>query len=346
MNIGFQEKKIADITKDDCVALPFWQLGGQMSWFFDPWGSNKQALTTHAHCHTTWVLPMLLNWFGDLVGALESSGNFEAVKILSGIVGEDVVKSVRDIRTLKPANFDWEAVYIVGRGKSLKENAEFLNRPRKHPAVFINHAFTSDGIKPQPHDFSFVMDNRVMNIKEFVEAEKNLSLIAFAAVDPAILGMGWNEVYGTSLWSSAPLNQAMQFLFPHLPALSDVLSSCVGVTHLAGLSKAKTAVFVGTDFTRDDMAKIDNKTTTYLCQRVEYEDINGDEVATDIASAITAAATMTQALFCKNHVGTEFVNACGRGLLGLQLCKKPKPEKVDWIKFESLESVMNRIENA
>lgn len=270
---------------------------GTASIIYDPWCSNQNAQVIHGHYHTSWARNI---YYNKINRAFEKS-----------------------------ASFDWKgkAVYIAGRGKSLKKNLAVLNSiERKNPIVFISSAYVGQTLQPQ--DFVMIADNRILSPghSDYSGAINN-PLISFPGIDGDIVGDNWNGVYGFAPWSRSPINDFIRELFPHLPPILDILTTAVMATHLACLNGAGAIVYIGMDNT----VKGAHKDT------VKTKDIHGNKCKTIQGYYEMATAVAQFSQFAHFHCNTRFINATGAGILGVDYFTSK--DKKEHTLFQSMEQI-------
>lgn len=291
---GYEAWLAADLPGDKVVAAAYWHDGEH--WLFDPWASNRGAGNIHNHCHTHWARSILHN--------------------------------LRNGKIESPAIFDWrgKTVYIVGRGESLKENVEALNRrPDESIAIFLNHAFKEEGIEFRQQDFVCCMDSHVINTISAGDAQGK-NLIACVTVCPEILAYPWSAIYGFTLWPEAPLNDLMREEFPDLPAINECLGIAVSAMHLAAANGAARIVLVGQDCT-----DANGKKTVELPNGA----VRADEYYIQLAQALGLMA-----YFAYRRTECEIVNTSRNRLVGFNVIN-PRLGFMPWVKFNSLDAVVS-----
>lgn len=292
--IGHEAWLAADLPFDKVVAASYWP--DQEHWVFDPWASREGAQNLHMHCHTKWA--------------------------------RSIVHNKRQGLLKNPARFDWsgKTIYIVGRGKSLQENAKALNRRSDSEiAIFLNHSFKCAGVEYKPQDFVCAMDAAVQHTVSADDANGK-SLIACVSMCPEVLKYPWRSVYGFSLWPSAPLNDLMRKEFPHLPEVNECLGIALSALHLASLNGAKRIILVGQDYTSDD-GKFGIKTPDGT--------VHADEYYMQLAQAIGLMA-----YFAFKRTGAEVVNCSRDRLAGFNILN-PDLGYMPWVKFDTLDNVVS-----
>ena len=302
--LNLSERKRPNV--EETTAAIIWKKeNGQSSIIYDPWCTNKMAQVIHGHYHTSWARNVHFAW--------------------------------RDGLFKEPALFDWKdkAIYIVGRGASVKKNLEVLNSvERKNPAIFVSSAYVTD--TPQPHDFVMVADNRILvpGHSDYRGAINN-PLISFPGIDREIVGDNWNGLYGFNPWTRSPLNDWMRELFPHLPMALDILCTTVMATHLACLNGAKAVIFVG----------MDNTITGDHKDKMEVKDIHGKECRTQQGYMEMQTAVAQFAGFARFHCKTKFINATGAGVFGVNYFAGENEKKLfAWIEQTTVEKVIEDFE--
>lgn len=287
------------------VALPLWydSIQKRMRLMYNPWASRKHAYTIHAHNHTIWAEHIHINFLSNALRY--------------------------------PAKFRWHGkiVYIVGRGASLEQTKHILEKPRKNPAIFLNHSFVD--VQTQPNDFVLMCDSAVTRINSWQNKIDGLSLLTFPGMSPYVLQLSWRNIYGFVFWPKAPMNDWMRRLYPYFPQLDDSQMISVPALHLAALNGARAAVLIGQDYTVDD-------------GDLTYIDLHGREVKTIQAYAIGAMAVSKMAQLCRHHTNMRIINT-SNGLAGVNLfpqSETEKPDLFDWFEFKCLKDVYKEFEDA
>ena len=274
------------MSNTETRALQFWPENGCI--IFDPWSNQEQSETIHGHGHTRWAESIFDNW---------QASNFS-----------------------KPAVFDWseETVYIVGRGESLDWAAKHLNKKkRKGPALFLNHACMNESVKIKTQDFVMVVDDRAE--KTILRDVSELRLIGCPALKKSFVEMPWKERYGFNLWPNAPLNRFMRRLFPHLPAVNEMLSVSVCALHLAVMNGAKKVVFVGHDH-------------THIHGKLKFTWENGESAKTTPYLAKLTQAIGMMAYFINENSDVQMVNCSKVPMVGHNMLAKGKIDRFEFIK--------------
>ena len=323
--LNIKQKDLSEVTSADTVGHPFWRDPGPngndiLSFIFDPWNSNEFAQTQHTDLHCEWVQHIHKHWLMKINGCCDYP--FEI-----------------------PAVFDWGnppvPVFIIGRGPTIHDLVPALNtRPDHIPTIFLNDAY--DLLARKPNDYTLTIDNRILTIS----AQKNdrkyapdpkVSLIAHPGIDTKITLGNWKSVYGFTFWSNAHLNNHMRNLFPDLPPLVDQLSCILAATHLAAMSGANPVIFVGTEFCEPDTFDIKTNKRQNI---IEIKGISEKPYYTVPEYAKTSNALGRLCHFAAHHMGTRFINASGRGILGYDILYD---ERFENIKIQKLDKLMRRL---
>ena len=296
----------------ETMATLVWHQNGQSSLIYDPWCSNLNAQVQHGHYHTSWARNLYYNKINDVFK--------------------------------KPALFDWKdkVVYLVGRGASCKKNISVLSSvERKNPAVFINTAYNDADLQPQ--DFVMVADNRILlpGHSDYKGAI-NAPLISFPGIDGEIVCDNWSDLYGFTLWTQSPLNNFMREIFPHLPPVLDILCVSVMAAHLACLNGASHVVFMGMDNTTPDIEPTPTHQNNKHPDLIKTKDIYGKPCQTIRSYYEMALALCQFAGFARYHCKTEFINATGAGVLGVNYFEKET--LFPWIKQMTTREAIHRFE--
>lgn len=284
----------ATLPDDKVVAASYWP--DDEHWVFDPWASRVGANNIHNHCHTTWARSIMLN--------------------------------KREGKLTNPAIFDWKGktIYIVGRGKSLSDNIEALNRRSGDEiAVFMNQSFLAEGIEFKEQDFVCCMDSNVLKTVP-ADAAKGKKLIACVTVCPELIGYDWEAVYGFTLWPSAPLNDLMRDEFPCLPQVNECLGIAVSAMHLAAMNGAARIVLVGQDCTSDN-----GEVAIPLDGKV----VRAENYYMQLAQAMGCMA-----YFIHKRTGCEIINTSTDKLVGFNVINQSHGF-MPWIQFDTLDNVVS-----
>lgn len=268
------------ILPDD-LTIPAQYWNDSEHWMFDPWASAEGAHNIHEHCHTRWARAAFDVWQAKLLQS--------------------------------PAEFDWagETVYIVGRGVSLEESAPPLSH-RLGRAIFLNSSILVPGVEVFPGDFFMGYEAAIANNPAMRRAVRGMDLIAAPQIGPEVLNWDWGRVFGFVNWNSAPLNDYMQHLFPHLPRLVECLGISTAALHLAAKSGAKKIVLVAQDCTHQKGDKEGNA-------EISVSLPNGKKSFADLYYAQLAMANSILAYFAFKRTGVQIVNCSRDHLIGHDL---------------------------
>jgi len=300
---------------EETTAVQIWRRGeNEASILYDPWCTNQNAQVVHGHYHTSWARNIFFN---------HKDGIFK-----------------------EPALFDWKGktVYIVGRGVSFKKNVAVLNSvERKNPAIFVSTAYVCADL--QPVDYVMVADNRALltagddRFAPFMyKGAVDNPLISFPGVDGEITRDNWRGVYGFNPWTQSPLNNFIREVFPHLPAVLDILCTSVMASHLATLNGAKNVVYLGMDNTKKGAFK----------DMIKTKDIHGEKCKTAPGYYEMATAVAQFAGIARFHSDTKFINATGAGVLGVnhfESIEKKELVLFPWVEQITAEQAIERYEN-
>ncbi len=302
MSFYITKTKGSNLDVNETHAQPYWTEPKQgskgahdISFLFDPFASNKVAMTLHSHKHTSWAENIFDTYIAGLTGY-----HFQSAKEL-----EVYHKN-------KP-------VLIVGRGKSARDNADIINS-RSIPAVFLNTAYLD--FEHRPGDCVCITDNDILTIKGF-KPSKNLNLISHPGIDGKVK-TGWNRLYGVKFFTNNPLNNWMRKLFKDLPPVCDQLSVSLVATHLVVLNGASKVIYIGADYCNDDDKESDQHPLQFINEK--SESYFTSRTYMEMSNALTALC-----YFCNVHAKSKIINCSGRGLFGYNtIMQRPRLESIEF----------------